>query len=133
MKRAVELCRSHQSIEDIVQVVNVVAQKCVSEQMVDVLPLMPLLFSLTIHVTDKARRVASLPMRTGGLGLRSARFVAPGSYRASCAYALHVIHEQRPEVTDRITAKLHHPEEQPWCIREVRIKGWLASRDQSFS
>ena len=42
-----------------------------------------------VHEQEVARNIASLPMRMGGLGIRSAQRMAPGAYWASWADALH--------------------------------------------
>ena len=52
------------------------------------------------------RWVASLPMRLGGLGLRSNARMAPAAYWASWADALPMIVERIPAVVDNVEAEL---------------------------
>ena len=47
---------------------------------------------------EDARRLATLPMRVGGLGLRSATRMAPGAFGASWADVLPMVHERLPTV-----------------------------------
>ena len=49
---------------------------------------------------EDARRLATLPMRVGGLGLRSATRVAPGAFGASWADVLPMVHERLPTVAE---------------------------------
>ena len=48
-----------------------------------------------------------LPMRMGGLGIRSAQRMAPGAYWASWADALHMIDQRLPTVADRVVKTLN--------------------------
>ena len=56
--------------------------------------------------TTMAHNLASLPMRLGGLGLRSARRLAPAAYWASWSDAVPVLQERVPEATAIITREL---------------------------
>ena len=78
---------------------------------------------------DVARRLATLPMRMGGLGLRSARRMAPAAYWASWADAMAMIDGRLPQIADRITAALEG-DEAPGCLGEPTRNrsaqpGWL--------
>ena len=48
-----------------------------------------------------AREIATLPMRMGGLGLRSARRISAAAYWASWADAIHMISQRLPGVAKR--------------------------------
>ena len=56
--------------------------------------------------TEMARNISSLPMRMGGLGLRSARRSAPAAYWASWADCLSMLQKRLPEVTTHIMDQL---------------------------
>ena len=49
-----------------------------------------------------AERIAALPMRLGGLGLRSADRTAPAAYWASWADAMPMLSRRLPELTTHI-------------------------------
>ena len=66
-----------------------------------------------------ARHLATLPMRLGGLGLRSAARMAPASYWASWADALPMIHERLPQVARNVVDRLDDVQEIGGCIREL--------------
>ena len=51
-----------------------------------------------VHEQEVARNIASVPMRMGGLGTRSALRMAPGAYSALWATALHMINQRFPTV-----------------------------------
>ena len=53
-----------------------------------------------------AQRLATMPMRMGGLGLRSATRMSPAAYWASWADALHMISQRLPEVANDIVTQL---------------------------
>ena len=53
----------------------------------------------------ESHQLATLPMRMGGLGLRSAVRCAPAAYWASWADALHMISERTPEVPDEVVRR----------------------------
>ena len=68
---------------------------------------------------DTAREIASLPMRLGGLGLRSATRSSPGAYWASWGDALHMIQQRFPPVAEHVVASLsEHAAED--CLRELQ-------------
>ena len=67
---------------------------------------------------DTARQIASLPMRLGGLGLRSARRISPGTYWASWADALHMIQPRLPPVAEHVVASLSEFAAED-CLREL--------------
>ena len=58
------------------------------------------------HEQDVARNIVSLPVRMGGLGIRSAQRTAPGAYCASWTDALHMIDQRLPTVADRVVNTL---------------------------
>jgi hypothetical protein len=51
-------------------------------------------------------RVASMPIRLGGLGLRSAERTSPGAYWAAWADVLPMVQQRHPEVSDRLVGDL---------------------------
>ena len=55
---------------------------------------------------NDAKQMANLPMRIGGLGLRSAVRCAGAAYWASWADALHMISERNPAVADTVVESL---------------------------
>ena len=81
-----------------------------------------LLGGLTGGADEKevAHHVASLPMRLGGLGLRSARRMAAGAYWSSWADALAMIHQRLPRVANSITEKLEGVVAARGCLTELR-------------
>ena len=68
---------------------------------------------------EDACRLATLPMRMGGLGLRSATRMAPTAYWASSADALHLVQERLPALAQSIVVQLEAAAEPP---------GWLPER-----
>ena len=72
---------------------------------------------------EVAHLVASLPMRLGGLGLRSARRMAPGAYWSSWADALAMIHQRLPRVADNITDRLEGAVAVEGCLGELHEVG----------
>ena len=81
---------------------------------------------------EMARLIASLPMRFGGLGLRSALRTAPAAYWASVADALGVLNRRLPTVAasavERRSAD-HPPTRDASAIDEARWAGELLSRE----
>ena len=71
--------------------------------------------------TDNARRkMATLPARLGGVGLRSAERTSTAAYWASWNDALKVLKEKRPALAERLLSLLDRPPaEQPACLREA--------------
>ena len=65
---------------------------------------------------EVARRLASLPMRMGRLGLRSALRTAPAAYWASWADALPMIEGRLPQVAQLVTAQLEEVHEAVGCF-----------------
>ena len=51
---------------------------------------------------EHAKQVASLPVRMGGLGLRSATRCAAATYWASWADTLHMVDQRNPAVAERV-------------------------------
>ena len=80
-----------------------------------------LLVGLTGTEEEKltARHLASLPMRLGGLGLRSASRMAPAAFWSSWADALQMIHERLPQVAHNVVEGLNGVREVEGCIREL--------------
>ena len=68
-----------------------------------------------LHQRHEAEQLASLPMRMGGLGLRSACRVAPAAYWASWADAL-------PMFLDRLPAVAQSVSFQTTCVQRLRAK-----------
>ena len=54
----------------------------------------------------RAKEIATMPMRLGGLGLRSAARMAPAAFWVSWADALLLISKRLPEVANRVTVEL---------------------------
>ena len=65
-----------------------------------------------------AQRIATMPMRMGGLGLRSATRMSPAAYCASWADALHMTSQRLPEVANDIVTQL--AEEPAGCLAELQ-------------
>ena len=53
-----------------------------------------------------ARQIATVPMRLGGLGLRSARRMAPAALWASWADAMPMLSERLPNLTDQVKSRM---------------------------
>ena len=67
-----------------------------------------------------SRKLATLPARHGGLGLRSAARTSTAAYWAGWLDALTVLKEKRPALADQLLRKLDLPEDaQPACLREA--------------
>ena len=81
-----------------------------------------------VHEQEVARNIASLPMRMGGLGIRSAQRMAPGAYWASWADALHMIDQRLPTVADRVVNTLRADEEPRGCLGELRNAAGVLDR-----
>ena len=52
---------------------------------------------------ERARRITTLPLRMGGLGLRSGQRMKPGAFWASWADALPMLQQRLPELTRQVT------------------------------
>ena len=68
-------------------------------------------FCATFSATDLAgralaRKIATLPGRKAGLGLRSAKRTAPCAYWASWVSTLHVMSAQTPDLADAVVWQL---------------------------
>ena len=71
-------------------------------------------------IETESHQLATLPMRMGGLGLRSAVRCAPAAYWASWADALHMISERTPEVADEVVRRLGQEEPVEGCLGELQ-------------
>ena len=69
---------------------------------------------LNIDLSDSAWTQASLPVRTGGLGVRSATLLAPSAFLASAAGSAHLVHQIIP-------SRLHNS---PYPEVEDALKSW---------
>ena len=69
---------------------------------------------------ETAHRFASLPMRLGGLGIRSAARMAPGAYWASWADALPMISGRLPGLADSIVENLVSGLVDRGCLAELQ-------------
>ena len=67
-----------------------------------------------------AHQLASLPMRLGGLGLRSAVRMAPAAFWSSWADALHMIHERLPQLAADTVERLDGEHDVDGCLAELR-------------
>ena len=68
----------------------------------------------------KARRIAELPSRLGGLGIRSSFNTRSASYWASWADALEMIHQRNPRIASRILETLElGTSETHGCLHEL--------------
>ena len=65
-----------------------------------------------------AQTIATMPMRMGGLGLRSATRMSPAAYWASWANALHMISQRLPEGANDIVTQLAG--EPAGCLAELQ-------------
>ena len=73
-----------------------------------------------------AQRIATMPMRMGGLGLRSATRMSPAAYWASWADALHMISQRLPEVANDIVTQLAG--EPAGCLAELQgAMSWIGA------
>ena len=71
-----------------------------------------------------ARYITTLPMRLGGLGLRSAARTGPG---ASWADALPMLHDRLRTATEEMLAQLRGEPE--GCLRELQVASMLLERE----
>ena len=58
---------------------------------------------------EMAQHTTTLPMRMGGLGLRSATRMAPGANWASWADVLHMLQERLPQLIRQVVHHISHP------------------------
>ena len=68
----------------------------------------------------EARQLSTLPMRMGGLGLRSAERLAPAAFWDSWADALAMISARNPEIASEVIRRLDADEHCPGCVAELR-------------
>ena len=68
---------------------------------------------------EVARMIASLPMRMGGLGIRSATRMAPAAYWASWADAVPMLETGLPQVAQIVTSQLDSVQA-PGCLGELQ-------------
>ena len=66
-----------------------------------------------------AQRIATLPMRLGGLGLRSAVRMSHSAYWASWADSLQMIVQRLPTVAAQVVANLANDQEAIGCLTEL--------------
>ena len=80
-----------------------------------------LLGGLTGNDSQKewGHKLATLPMRFGGLAMRSAMRMSRAAYWASWEDARHMIAERLPQVADQVLAELAQDTNQG-CIGELR-------------
>ena len=69
----------------------------------------------------RAKEIATMPMRLGGLGLRSAARMAPAAFWASWADALPMISKRLPEVANRVTVELTEGQNLHGCVHELAV------------
>ena len=74
----------------------------------------------TADAVREAECVAKLPMRMGGLGLRSAVRCADAAYWASWADAFHMIHERTPTVADLVVRTMDGGLSDVGCLAELK-------------
>ena len=67
-----------------------------------------------------AQSIATLPMRLGGLGLRSAARMSPAAYWASWADALPMLQARLPQVTANIVGGLEREAPLTGCLGELQ-------------
>ena len=72
------------------------------------------------HELRSAEQVPTLPMRMGGLGMRSASRCAPAAYWASWSDALHMIHQRTPAVAESVVTALGQEEQFGGCVGELQ-------------
>ena len=78
---------------------------------------------LDVLPEEESQQLATLPMRMGGLELRSAVWCAPATYWASWADALHKISDWTPDVANDLVRKLGEEEPQDGCLGELCAAG----------
>ena len=84
--------------------------------------------SLSDDERSRAQRTSSLPMRLGGLGLRSAERTAPAAYWASWADALSMLQQRCPLACSVIVEELEEGPSTP-CLVELRDAAALLQRE----
>ena len=75
----------------------------------------------TLDVSQQrvAGQLATLPMRMGGLGSRSAARIAPAAYWASWRDALHMIHRRLPQIANSFIQQVENGEA-VGCVGELQ-------------
>ena len=68
----------------------------------------------------RARQIASLPMRLGGLGMRSAGRMSQAAYWASWADALNMIHQRLPQLAEQFVTALSGVPLGEGCLGELQ-------------
>ena len=76
----------------------------------------------------EAQQLSTLPMRMGGLGLRSAERCAPAAYWASWADAFPMISKRNPEVASEVVRRLDNQEPNHGCVAELQEAAELLDR-----
>ena len=84
-----------------------------------------LLGHVPVEHEEEARSISTLPMRMGGLGLRSAKRCAPAAFWASWADALPMIAERNPAVAAEVVDQLSSQEPLQGCLQELRAASVL--------
>ena len=69
---------------------------------------------------EEAHALATLPMRMGGLGLRSAVRCAPSAFWASWADSIQMIHQRTPDVAIAVVRRLSDEGPLDGCLEELR-------------
>ena len=71
----------------------------------------------------EAHRLATLPMRLGGLGLRSAARCAPAALRASWADSMQMIRQRTPDVSIAVHIVVNE-NPQDGCLEQLKGMFW---------
>ena len=87
-----------------------------------------LLQGIPSHEEVESRSLSTLPMRMGGLGLRSAERCAPAAYWASWSDALKMIGERTPDVAVDVVRQLEEPGPGNGCVGELKQAASLLDR-----
>ena len=81
---------------------------------------------------EVATQIASLPMRMGGLGIRSASRMAPSSFWASWADALPMLQDRLPSISNQIADVLDGAQA-PGCLGELQTTTQVLDRNGFIS
>ena len=73
----------------------------------------------------RAWQLASMPLRLGGAGLRSAERTAPAAYWAAWADALPMLQERQPQLAAQFCSELQQESPAADCLREAAAAGQL--------
>ena len=82
----------------------------------------------SVEEKHAARKLATLPLRLAGLGLRFAERTAPAAYWASWADAFAVVDARAPQVAAAALADLESPVSNSSCLAELRTATRLLER-----